>query len=542
MSNGVNESEEAGAADEVSTAGGGALLDVLHEVYSSLSSSTPASGEENKSKISSSSPPPSPSAAAAAQLLVRASKRSVSDSPLMDNSLTFYLPEDEQEGDGRMSMLQHSRTKSGNETEGGNAAIDDYSHVTFPTELDFAFASAVFETGLRQSSPKIIMGLMNPDPSSNLTTEHIKSHLQKFRQHYNKSNDEFVEYYTVHLKRPFAAFLQDGTYAKLVADQIGGAMSLSGEDGGGGGEGDGGQSFPSATSNPLGGAELVSSSLPIEAAPLSPPSSGEGAVDAASAQAAAAAEVEKATAEVELYRSAVMSILDDEREMASLQRLQTDLMTQHLETQTKLHRFLHFQAMLHAELQENATQDFPKSITSAATVTNTTAPSGGCGGGCSDGCGAMGSAGMGHPQQPWAGLVPDGRSEPYTSKYWQQQPPTQQQRPQYDMVLPPPGKKAKLTELVSAPPPTPVFQHPQFLQEANNGNSGAGIDMPLTQGHLPPGMAGHQHQDFRAQQANEYLPAPYGGGGNAVTSAAEAQAAAAMVEAANTPKQQQHYV
>ena len=44
---------------------------------------------------------------------------------------------------------------------------------------------------------KILMGLMNPDPSSGLTTEHIKSHLQKFRLHYAKSPAEFITYYEV---------------------------------------------------------------------------------------------------------------------------------------------------------------------------------------------------------------------------------------------------------------------------------------------------------------------------------------------------------
>ena len=39
------------------------------------------------------------------------------------------------------------------------------------------------------------MSLMNPAPSNKLTTEHIKSHLQKFRLHYSRSTGEFVDYY-----------------------------------------------------------------------------------------------------------------------------------------------------------------------------------------------------------------------------------------------------------------------------------------------------------------------------------------------------------
>jgi len=47
---------------------------------------------------------------------------------------------------------------------------------------EFDFVSAVFELGLRHASPKIVMMLINAPAGTELTTEHIKSHLQKFRQ------------------------------------------------------------------------------------------------------------------------------------------------------------------------------------------------------------------------------------------------------------------------------------------------------------------------------------------------------------------------
>jgi len=49
-------------------------------------------------------------------------------------------------------------------------------------ETEFDFVSAVFELGLRHASPKIVMMLINAPSGTELTTEHIKSHLQKFRQ------------------------------------------------------------------------------------------------------------------------------------------------------------------------------------------------------------------------------------------------------------------------------------------------------------------------------------------------------------------------
>ncbi|KAJ1448560.1 hypothetical protein M885DRAFT_138825 [Pelagophyceae sp. CCMP2097] len=65
--------------------------------------------------------------------------------------------------------------------------------------LERDFAMAVFEIGLRQSSPKVLKGLMLPCPEA-LTTEHIKSHLQKYRLHYERSKEEFLGHYRKYLR------------------------------------------------------------------------------------------------------------------------------------------------------------------------------------------------------------------------------------------------------------------------------------------------------------------------------------------------------
>jgi len=75
-----------------------------------------------------------------------------------------------------------------------------------PSEMEADFVAAVFEIGLRNSSPKVLMQLM---PLTNqLTTEHIKSHLQKYRLHYSRSKEEFLQYYDSHLKRDFEEFVK----------------------------------------------------------------------------------------------------------------------------------------------------------------------------------------------------------------------------------------------------------------------------------------------------------------------------------------------
>ena len=72
-----------------------------------------------------------------------------------------------------------------------------------------AVAGAVFELGLRQCSPKVIQGLLARgaaagSPAAELTTEHIKSHLQKYRQHHDRSRQPFRDHFKRCLRAPAA--------------------------------------------------------------------------------------------------------------------------------------------------------------------------------------------------------------------------------------------------------------------------------------------------------------------------------------------------
>ncbi|CAH0373609.1 unnamed protein product [Pelagomonas calceolata] len=69
-----------------------------------------------------------------------------------------------------------------------------------------AVAGAVFELGLRQCSPKVIQGLLARGAAAgSLTTEHIKSHLQKYRQHHDRSRQPFRDHFERCLRAPAAA-------------------------------------------------------------------------------------------------------------------------------------------------------------------------------------------------------------------------------------------------------------------------------------------------------------------------------------------------
>lgn len=70
-------------------------------------------------------------------------------------------------------------------------------------DLELAFVTAIFELGLKHSSPKILVPFMPQPTNFDLSTEHIKSHLQKYRIHGKRSKEEFEEYYRSQVAQAF---------------------------------------------------------------------------------------------------------------------------------------------------------------------------------------------------------------------------------------------------------------------------------------------------------------------------------------------------
>ncbi|TMW69413.1 hypothetical protein Poli38472_001569 [Pythium oligandrum] len=72
----------------------------------------------------------------------------------------------------------------------------------WPDDLHRLFVAAIFDLGLKNASPKALLPFMQPSASdAGLTTEHLKSHLQKYRLNYDKSRAEFLSYYDENSKR-----------------------------------------------------------------------------------------------------------------------------------------------------------------------------------------------------------------------------------------------------------------------------------------------------------------------------------------------------
>lgn len=72
----------------------------------------------------------------------------------------------------------------------------------------------IFKIGLKNCSPKVLLTLMPPDEEHSLNTEHIKSHLQKYRNNAHKSIENFSAYYESELKAKFMEFSKNDSWKK----------------------------------------------------------------------------------------------------------------------------------------------------------------------------------------------------------------------------------------------------------------------------------------------------------------------------------------
>lgn len=109
-------------------------------------------------------------------------------------------------GGGNSSRSSKVRRK-GKDTDGRWS-----KRFTWPEDLHRDFVSAIFDVGLKQSSPSTILETM--PKHADVTSERIKSHLQKYRLHRIKSKQDFMTAY-------------DATVRKLQKNGTGALKSLA---------------------------------------------------------------------------------------------------------------------------------------------------------------------------------------------------------------------------------------------------------------------------------------------------------------------------
>lgn len=123
-------------------------------------------------------------------------------------------------GGSRSSKSARGSSKSDKESKDGRWA----KRFTWPEELHRDFVAAVFDVGLKHSSPSSLLDQM--PRHEQITTERIKSHLQKYRLHRVKSKKEFLACYESSMKQ-FNASRGPKPNAKLNGGQVPAALAYA---------------------------------------------------------------------------------------------------------------------------------------------------------------------------------------------------------------------------------------------------------------------------------------------------------------------------
>eukprot|EP00752_Nemacystus_decipiens_P003125 g2893.t2 len=127
-----------------------------------------------------------------------------------------------------------SKTSSTGGSEGSKDAKDAAAarrRFVWSVPLHQDFVAAVFDVGLKCASPKLLLEMM--PVVDGLTSEHIKSHLQKYRLHRQRSREEFLKSYNYLTDLDGGKGLGGGSAAATVAKA---AAAAAGGGGGGGGD------------------------------------------------------------------------------------------------------------------------------------------------------------------------------------------------------------------------------------------------------------------------------------------------------------------
>lgn len=114
----------------------------------------------------------------------------------------------------------------GQSTESAVSMDNKLFELQFPKDLEMEFAAAIFDLGLKHASPKILMPLMPHNAC--LNTEHIKSHLQKYRIHKQRSKEEFQHFYERYIKELYNTWENRRCWEQAISTSIQPASSSLG--------------------------------------------------------------------------------------------------------------------------------------------------------------------------------------------------------------------------------------------------------------------------------------------------------------------------
>mmetsp|Transcript_490 Transcript_490/g.856 ORF Transcript_490/g.856 Transcript_490/m.856 type:complete len:345 (-) Transcript_490:44-1078(-) len=108
-------------------------------------------------------------------------------------------PDNVQQNGDKVSKKRPLKAEAPKNTENGKGCDENAKkkkRYTWSNDLHRQFMGTIFDLGLKSAKPKLILQMMNVD-SKELTTEHIKSHLQKYRVNSKKTKQLFLEQFEI---------------------------------------------------------------------------------------------------------------------------------------------------------------------------------------------------------------------------------------------------------------------------------------------------------------------------------------------------------
>lgn len=136
---------------------------------------------------------------------------------------------DSSRGTSKSRRKGNSKNNGGGSSKAGDSKRDEKNdgrwskRFTWPDDLHRDFVSAIFDVGLKHSSPSTVMEHM--PAHEQITTERIKSHLQKYRLHRQKSKKEFMTSYQATVQQLNAEGID--SVSALAGGQVAGHLTFA---------------------------------------------------------------------------------------------------------------------------------------------------------------------------------------------------------------------------------------------------------------------------------------------------------------------------
>ena len=139
---------------------------------------------------------------------------------------TFMTPH-QQQHKSFPPAAEHNKRPAAAADSPHNSSKRPRTEAGWNSDLHRSLVEAIFDVGLKQASPSIILEYMT-QADDLVTSERVKSHLQKYRNNKDKSQAEFMAEYDSWMRRAMTVGAAGGS--RTIAEMVAGSAKLLGGD------------------------------------------------------------------------------------------------------------------------------------------------------------------------------------------------------------------------------------------------------------------------------------------------------------------------